>query len=455
MPSDPLLKKHEPRDLEAEAACIGSMLLDKDSVSSVLSLLKKTDFYSERNGLIFEVIKVLSSSQNGIVDVVLVSSELKNRKILEKCGGMDYLNSLMDIVPSVANVEYYAKIVRQKALLRNLISTSKHIMSKAFDETLDVRKIIDEAEKTIFDIAERETVGEFVEPSDILNNIFAKIQKATTSTDEYTGVPSGFTKLDDLTDGFHNAELIIIAARPSMGKTAFVLNIALNVALKQKMPVAFFSLEMPREQLMLRLISSYANLEGYILRKPRLLLNNQEKYEALAHAAEVLSETKIFINDSSQVEVMDIRSRLRQLVAKEKIQLVVIDYLQLMSHSSYKDNRQQQIAEISRSLKSLARELDIPIIALSQLNRKVDERGGKDRHPQLSDLRESGAIEQDADLVLFIHRDEYYKKEKTPDEKKGKADIIVGKNRNGPLGSVELGFEGKYTKFKNILDYQE
>jgi len=449
------LKKHEPRDLEAEAACIGSMLLDKDSVSSVLSLLKKTDFYSERNGLIFEVIKVLSSSQNGIVDVVLVSSELKNRKILEKCGGMDYLNSLMDIVPSVANVEYYAKIVRQKALLRNLISTSKHIMSKAFDETLDVRKIIDEAEKTIFDIAERETVGEFVEPSDILNNIFAKIQKATTSTDEYTGVPSGFTKLDDLTDGFHNAELIIIAARPSMGKTAFVLNIALNVALKQKMPVAFFSLEMPREQLMLRLISSYANLEGYILRKPRLLLNNQEKYEALAHAAEVLSETKIFINDSSQVEVMDIRSRLRQLVAKEKIQLVVIDYLQLMSHSSYKDNRQQQIAEISRSLKSLARELDIPIIALSQLNRKVDERGGKDRHPQLSDLRESGAIEQDADLVLFIHRDEYYKKEKTPDEKKGKADIIVGKNRNGPLGSVELGFEGKYTKFKNILDYQE
>jgi len=451
---DPLSKKHEPRDLEAEAACIGSMLLDKDSVSSVLTLLRKDDFYSERNRLIFEVIGVLASAGDGIVDVVLVSSELKNRRILEKCGGMDYLNSLMDVVPSVANVEYYAKIVRQKALLRNLISTSKHIMSKALDETLDVRKIIDDAEKSIFDIAERETIGEFVEPSDILNNIFTKIQKTTHSNDEYTGVPSGFTQLDDLTDGFHNAELIIVAARPSMGKTAFVLNIALNVALKQKKPVAFFSLEMPSEQLMLRLISSYANIDGKILRKPRLLLNNQEKYEEVAHAAEVLSETKMFINDSSQVEVMDIRSKLRQLVAREKIQLVIIDYLQLMSHSSYKDNRQQQIAEISRSLKSLARELDIPIIALSQLNRKVDERGKNDRRPQLSDLRESGAIEQDADLVLFIHREEYYQKENTPEDKKGKADIIVGKNRNGPLGHAELGFDGRYTKFKNIVNYQ-
>lgn len=442
--SEPKSTRVEPRNIEAEAACLGAILLDQRAMFDVSERLQTDDFYDPRHRQIFSSIVELVRTTE-VIDIITLTNHLRNVKQLDRAGGVDYLNELLDMVPSATNVDYYVKIVREKAILRNLIYTAKGIVSQAMDESLDPKIIIDEAEKNIFEIAEREVREDFESARPILQRAVEKITHMMDTKKKFTGLPSGFPRLDAVTDGFHEAEFVIVAARPSMGKTAFVLNIASHLALNQKSGVAIFSLEMPKEQIILRLLSGYANIQANKIRKADFA---QNEFDRIVEAADRLSDAPLFIDDTGGLTVFEVRAKLRRLMAQEKIHMVVIDYIQLMHHHAYKDNRQQQISEISRSLRALGKEMNIPVIALSQLNRKVDDR--KDRQPQLSDLRESGAIEQDADLILFIHREEMYLKDKTPPEKKGKAEVIVGKNRNGPLDNIELAFDGKYTKFMDV-----
>jgi replicative DNA helicase len=378
------------------------------------------------------------------VDLITLTHDLRKKKQLDSIGGASYLASLNDSVPTAANIEYYAKIVKEKAILRKLIQTSTEIITQSYEGRGEVEELLDDAERAIFEISENRVKPSFYPLKKIVKDSFEIFQKLYEKKELVTGVSSGFKELDRYTAGFQPSDLIIVAGRPSMGKTAFCLNIAQYAAIEHKIPVAIFSLEMSKEQLVIRMFCSEARVEGHRLRTGYL---NESDWPKLTLAAGTLSEAPIFIDDTPALSVLELRAKARRLKGEHGLGLMVIDYLQLMKGRSKVESRQQEISEISRSLKALAKELNLPLIAVSQLSRRTEERQGM--RPQLSDLRESGAIEQDADVILFIYRDEVYNRaEDNPN--KGKAEVIIGKQRNGPIGKIELAFLDKFTCFKDL-----
>ena len=436
------LGKVPPHDIEAEQAVIGSMLTDKDAVIAAAEILKEDAFYRDDNKAIYEAILNLYNKSEP-VDIITLKDELESMNKFEQVGGYEYLASLPEKVPTTANVQKYIKIVEEKAILRNLIKTANEIISLGYDSNEDVEDIMDNAEKKIFDIMQSKNQKGYTSIKDALVESFSKLEELYNRKQHITGVPTGFVGLDLKTSGLHGSELILVAARPAMGKTAFALNIATNAAVRANVPVAIFSLEMSKEQLVNRILCSEAMVDSNKVRTGKI---EEGDWVKLAGALGPLSESEVYIDDTPGISVMEIRTKCRKLKMEKNIGLVVIDYLQLVQGNSKKaGSREQEISEISRSLKILAKELNVPVIALSQLSRAVEQR--PDHRPMLSDLRESGAIEQDADIVLFIYRDDYYNKES---EKKDIAEIIIAKQRGGELGKDELLWMGNYTKFVNL-----
>jgi replicative DNA helicase len=432
-----------PHSIETEQAVLGAMMLDKEAVIIAGEILKARDFYKDAHQIIFEAIKE-QESRGEPVDLITVTEILRQKDALEKCGGVAYVASLANQVPSAAGVRSYAHIVSDKSLLRRLIQVIGDIAARCYEENEAPKDILAYAEQAIFSIQDGGRNQGLIHVRDVVPDVVARIENLSKRKEGLTGVPSHFKDLDRMTSGWQESDLIILAARPSMGKTALGLNLAENAAIKDQIPVAVFSLEMSREQLIQRLLSSRASLDQYKLRTGRLL---GDEWRSLVDAAGVLISAPIYIDDTPSITVMELRSRARRLKAEKGLDLIIVDYLQLMQGGSgrSKENRQQEISEISRSLKALARELRLPVIALSQLSRAVEQTA--DKKPSLSHLRESGALEQDADLVMFIYREEYYDRNT---EKKGIAEIIIAKHRNGPTGSVELGFLEQYTKFADL-----
>ena len=438
--------KIPPHDIEAEQAIIGSMLTDKDAVIAALEVLKPEDFYREDNKAIFEAIVNLYARPEPI-DIITVKDELSQIGKFEQVGGLEYLAALPDKVPTTANVRQYIKIVEEKSRLRSLIKVSNEITSLGYEQTEDVDDIMNIAEKKIFDLIQNRTQSDYTHIKPVLISALDEIEKLYNQKGNVTGVPTGFADFDKITAGLHNSELILVAARPAMGKSAFALNIATYAAIKANVPVAIFNLEMSKEQLVSRMLCSEARVDSQKVKTGQMA---DEDFMKLTSALPALSEAPIYIDDTAGISVIDIRTKCMKLKMEKKIGLVVIDYLQLIRGSGKKGtNREQEIADISRSLKILAKELNIPVIALSQLSRAPDQR--PDHRPMLSDLRESGAIEQDADIVIFLYREDYYNKET---EKKGIAEAIIAKNRSGSTGSVELLWFGNYTKFGSIDKYR-
>ncbi len=438
------LDRMPPQSIEAERAVLGGILLEPEAAVKAVEILIPEVFYRDAHARIFKAMLSLFARREPI-DVMTLSEELKRTDDLDKVGGIAALTDLVDSVPSAANIEHYAKIVVEKHILRQLIRASSEIAEDCFSAAQDADTILDEAEQKIFKISESRVSPGFMHVKDILKKRFEEIQRIHETRTGVTGLPSGFTDLDKkYTAGFHPGDLAIIAGRPSMGKTSFALNIAQHVALVERKPVAIFSLEMSKELLVQRLLCSEAEVDA---QKVRMGFTTAEDIQALTRAAGLLSEAPIFIDDTPALSTLEMRARARRLKSEHDIALIIVDYLQLARASERSENRQQEISSISRSLKTLAKELDIPVIALSQLSRAVEARGG-DRRPMLSDLRESGAIEQDADLVLFLYRPEFY----DPDdpEKRGKAELIIGKQRNGPTGTVHLVFEKQFTRFRSM-----
>jgi replicative DNA helicase len=434
--------KTPPQNPQAEESFIGSLLLDKDAIIKVADIIHIDDFYVEKNGMIYEAILKLFEKREPL-DVVTLSEELEKQGTLKEIGGASYLTDLVNGVPTAAHVVNYAKIVAQKATLRRLIAAASQINEIAYDEEEQLDNLLDKAEKTLFDVSQKHLRQNFVSIKDVLADSFDRLDSLHKDNESLRGTPTGFTGVDNILAGLQKSDLIILAARPSMGKTSFALNIAQNVATKQGVPVGVFSLEMSKEQLIDRMLASEAGIDSWKLRTGSL---EDKDFEKLNKAMGVLAEAPIYIDDSAMANVMEMRTKARRLQSEHDLGLIVIDYLQLMSGgSSSSDNRVQEISEISRGLKGLARELNVPVIALSQLSRSVEQRSPK--IPQLSDLRESGSIEQDADVVMFIYREDYYEKET---EKKNIADILIKKHRNGPTGDVELYFQPDQTLFKNI-----
>ncbi|MCX5816905.1 MAG: replicative DNA helicase [Proteobacteria bacterium] len=434
-----------PQNLEAEESILGGLLIDPESINKVVDLINTEDFYKDAHGKIYDAMVGLYE-KNEPIDIVTVSSSVRDKGILDKIGGVTYLNTLVDLMPSAANITQYAKMVREKALLRNLINVATEIVEKGFDLDVNVDGYIDDAEKMIFRVSERKFRPSFYSVKDIVMDNVKIIERLYEKKQTVTGVPTGFTELDKMTSGFQPSDLIVIAGRPSMGKTALSMNIAQYVATMRDgaVPVGIFSMEMSKEQLVTRLLSSESEVDHSKLRTGTL---SSSEWPKLAQAAGKLSEALIFIDDSPSMSVLDLRARARRLKKEHGLGLVVVDYLQLMKgRAAVTDKREQEIAEISRFLKSLAKELHIPVIAISQLNRMVEQR--EDKRPRLADLRESGAIEQDADVIIFIYRDEIYNKDK--ESNKGIAEIVIGKQRNGPTGTVELAFLDKTATFKNL-----
>jgi replicative DNA helicase len=432
------MQRIPPHSLEAEQSVLGSMLLDKEAVAAAAEVLRSDDFYSEAHKEIFEAI--LDIYDRGTpVDLVTLAEALRQRGTLESVGGGVYISDLSMSVPSTANVRYYIRIVEEKATLRRLISASNEIIQESYEASEDLDIIIDHAEKKIFDISQRKNSQSFEPIKTILLDTYSKIEELTKNKGKIVGVPTGFRDFDMRTSGLNPSDFILIAARPSMGKTSFAINIAQNAAIQSKVPVAIFSLEMSKDQLVQRMLSSEANIELQKIRSGDL---TEEDWIKLVHAATPLSQAPIFIDDTPGISVMEVRSKARRLKMEHGLGMIVIDYLQLMSGRGKAESRQQEVSEISRSLKALARELNVPVVTLSQLSRGPEAR--QDHRPMLSDLRESGAIEQDADIVVFLYRDEYY----NPDsEKKNIAEAIIAKQRNGPTGTVELVWLGQFTKF--------
>ncbi len=429
-----------PQSIEAEISVLGAMMLDKSAVGIALEALDEDCFYRRSHQRIFRAIVSLFE-RNEPADLVTVSEELNRHGHLEEAGGRAYIASLLDNVATAANVSYHAGIVQEKAVIRRLIEVTTLIASQSYGEVDDVDTLLDQAEHQIFAIAERRLRRGFLPLERVLHDAFEKVEKLHDQKGSVIGAPSGFKKLDELTAGFQPGDLVIIAGRPSMGKTAFALNVARNAAVDHKIPTAIFSLEMASYQLAQRLLCSEARVDAHRVRAGTL---PDQDWQKLSIGVGNLAEAPIFIDDSPMMNVLEIRAKARRLQAERDIGLVIIDYLQLMQGPRGAESRQQEISLISRSLKSLAKELQVPILALSQLSRAVEVRGG-DRRPQLSDLRESGALEQDADVVLFIYRGERYH----PDdlELKNKAEVIIGKQRNGPTGTVHLTFMSQYTSF--------
>ncbi len=437
------LGKVPPHDIEAEQAIIGSMLTDKDAVISAMEVLKKEDFYREDNQVIFESILNLNSRGEPI-DIITVKSELESMGMFEKVGGLEYLTELPEKVPTTANAEKYVKIVSEKATLRQLIKTANEIIELGYDPTEDVDNIMEGAEKRIFNIMQGKNQKGYEQIKDVLVESFTKLEELYNRKQHITGVPTGFSELDYKTAGLHSSDLVLIAARPAMGKTAFALNIATNAAVRAKVPVVIFSLEMSKEQLVNRILCSESMVDSNKVRTGKL---EEDDWGKLAASIGPLSEAEIYIDDTPGITVTEIRAKARKLKLEKNIGLVVIDYLQLVQGSNNRrgGSREQEISEISRSLKILAKEIGVPVVALSQLSRAAEQR--PDHRPMLSDLRESGAIEQDADIVMFLYRDDYYNKES---EKKDIAEVIIAKHRGGSTGTIELLWMGNYTKFVNL-----
>lgn len=436
-------KRMPPQSIEAERAVLGGILLDPESATRVVQIIKVDAFYHPAHSRIFHAMLALFMRREPI-DVMTLSEELKKAGDLEKIGGMSALMDLMDSVPTAANIEYYSKIVLERFLLRQLIRASTEIASDCYKGNKDANFLLEEAEQKIFNISEARASKGFVHIESVLKERFEEIQKVHESRKGVTGLPAGFIDLDKITAGFHAGDLIIIAGRPAMGKTSFALNIAQNVGLAEGKPVAIFSLEMSQEQLVQRMLCAEAQVDAQKVRKG---FTSAKDIERLTNSASILSNSSIFIDDTPSITTLEMRARARRLKAEYDIALVIIDYLQLARPSERAENRQQEISAISRSLKAMSKELNIPVIALSQLSRAVETRGG-DKKPMLSDLRESGAIEQDADLVLFLYRPELYYRDDP--EVEGKAELIIGKHRNGPTGSVQLSYEKKYTRFYSL-----
>lgn len=439
--------KVPPHDTEAEQAVIGSMLTDKDAIISAIEVLKEEDFYREDNKTIYSAILNLYNRAEP-VDIITLKAELSSLGKLEAVGGLEYLAELPDKVPTTANVDKYIKIVEEKSLLRSLLKTANEIIKLGYDETQEVDVLMDQAEKKIFDCIQTRNQKGYASIKDILVDTFTELEQLYNQKQHITGVPTGFADLDYKTAGLHNSDLILVAARPAMGKSAFALNIASYAATRGNVPVAIFSLEMAKEQMVNRILCSEAMVDSNKVRTGKI---DDDDWAKLAEASGTLSESKIFIDDTPGISIMEIRAKCRKLKLEQNIGMVVIDYLQLVQGSGKRgSSREQEIAEISRSLKILAKEINVPVIALSQLSRAPEQR--PDHRPMLSDLRESGSIEQDADIVMFLYRDDYYNEDS---EKKNIAEVILAKHRAGSTGTVELLWLGNYTKFANIEKYRE
>ena len=436
------LGKVPPHDIEAEQAILGCMLTDRDSVIAAIEVLKEDAFYREDNKAIYAAILGLYS-KNEPIDIITVKAELIETGSFERVGGLEYLASLPERVPTTANVDKYIKIVDEKAMLRNLISSANELVSLGYDETEDVDRIMDMAEKKIFDLAQKKNTKGYAALKDVLVETFAKLEELYNQKGQLSGTPTGFKDYDLKTSGLHDSDLIIVAARPAMGKSAFAINIATNVAVQAKKGVAIFNLEMSKDQVGNRILCCEALVDSNKVRTGQL---EDDDWVKLASTLTRLSEAPIYIDDTAGISIMEIRAKCRKLKIEKDIGLIVIDYLQLIQGSGKKNaSREQEISEISRSLKILAKELQVPVIALSQLSRSVEKRD--DKRPMLSDLRESGAIEQDADQVIFLYRDDYYNEDS---EKKNVAEVILAKHRGGSTGTIDLAWLPSYTKFANL-----
>jgi replicative DNA helicase len=441
------IEKLPPQSLEAEMAVLGSMLLDREATGVAIETLDAGCFYKDAHKKIYSAITRLFD-ENRAVDLVTVVEELKKTSALDDVGGPAYLANIASSVPTSANISHYAKIVKEKHILRNLINAATQIASECYNTSHDADNLVDKAEQIIFDIASKKVESRSVPLRDVIRSSIEMIDSLYQRKESITGLATGFRDLDMKTAGLQRSDLIIVAGRPSMGKSALATCMVEHVGIVEKKPVAFFSLEMSKEQLVQRMLCSHARVDAHKVRTGFL---SQADWPRLVTAAGKLSEAPIFIDDSPGITVMELRAKARRLKAQHDIQMIVLDYLQLMQGSSSKsDNRQQEISDISRSLKALARELNVPVIAISQLSRAVEQRS--DHRPQLSDLRESGAIEQDADLVILLLREEYYNQ---TEENRGIAEVIVAKQRNGPVGSLNLTFIGEYMRFENLVSRHE
>jgi replicative DNA helicase len=448
MPLD--IGKMPPQAVELEETVLGAIMLEKDALIAVIDILKPDSFYKEIHQKIFRAIIELSTNERPI-DILTVVEELKKSKQLEEVGGPYYISQLTSRVASAANIEFHARIIQQKYIQRELIRITSDIQTKSYDESLDINDLLDYSESQLFEIAQGNIKKEIIKINLLIQDAIKQIEEASKRKDHLSGIPSGFTKLDRITSGWQRSDLIIIAARPSMGKTAFVLSMARNISIDHKKPVAVFSLEMSSLQLVNRLISCESELPSDRIRNGRL---NNEEWKQLDSMIKPLESAPLYIDDTPAISIFELRAKCRRLKKQHDIQVVIIDYLQLMTGPpEIKGNREQEVSVISRSLKSISKELDVPVIALSQLNRSVEMRTGNKR-PQLSDLRESGAIEQDADVVCFIHRPEKYGILEDDEGRStiGMAEIIVAKHRNGPIGDIKLRFRDTIAKF---VDYEE
>ena len=424
------------------------MLIDQDAVLRAVEHVDDTMFYAERHRRIFRAM-VTITERGSVVDPLTVSEELSRRGELDVSGGKDYIGFLVDAVPTAANIEYHARIVREKAILRRLIEVSTSIVAEAFDGKTTATELLDEAESKIFQVAQQQTRDGFTRIKELLWPTMERIEALQRGGKTVTGVESGFNDLDEMTSGFQPADLIIVAARPSMGKTAFTLNIAQHAAIERQTKVAFFSLEMSKDSLVQRMLTSEARIDAQRLRKGML---RDDDFPRLARAAGTLSSAPVWIDDTPGITLLEMRSKARRLKTDSGLDMVIVDYLQLMQGPANSESRQQEVSQISRGLKGLAKELNVPVIALSQLSRAPEQRTGDNKRPQLSDLRESGAIEQDADLIMFLYRQEFYDGpvDKDGNSLEGKAEVIVGKQRNGPIGIVNLFFQKQFTRFENF-----
>ncbi|HEU4401112.1 MAG TPA: replicative DNA helicase [Candidatus Polarisedimenticolia bacterium] len=442
MPSDITLEKNVPHNPEAERSVLGAILIENTAINRAQEILKEDDFYREPHRKIFKVMSDLSEKATAI-DAVTVKEELTRSGELEAVGGPAYIASLVDGVPRSANVEYYARIVKDKALLRNLIEAGNQIVTTAFEASQETEEILDLSERLIFRIAQDQLRAGFVPMRVIADQSLKTIERLAEHRELVTGLPTGFPSLNEYTSGLQPSDLVVVAARPGMGKTSFALNVAQHAAMKEGRKVGVFSLEMSREQLFLRLLTGLARVDAHRLRTGRL---TKEEWTRLTLGLGELSTAPISIDDTAGTTILEMRAKSRRLKLEQGLDLVIVDYLQLIRSRGRFENRNQEITEISRSLKELAKELNIPVIAISQLSRAPEQRGG-DRKPQLSDLRESGAIEQDADVVMFIYREEVYK---PSEENHGRAQVIIAKQRNGPIGVIDMAFIREYTRFEEL-----
>ena len=436
-----VLKRILPHSAEAEQSVIGSMIMDREAIVVASELIAGEDFYNKQYGILFETMVELNE-EGSPVDLVTLQNRLKEKDVPPEVSSLEFVRDLITAVPTSANIKYYANIVAEKSTLRKLIRLNEEIANTCYAGKENLEYILEDTEKRVFQLVQKRNTGDFVPIRQVVMNAMDKIETAAKNKGSVTGIPTGFTDLDYRTAGMQPSDLVLIAARPSMGKTAFVLNIAQHVAFKKNKTVAIFSLEMSKEQLVNRMFSLESSVDAQKLRTGQL---NDQEWERLIESAGVIGRSNLIIDDTPGISISELRSKCRKFKLEHDLSMIIIDYLQLMSGSGRSDSRQQEISDISRSLKSVARELSVPVLALSQLSRAVEQR--PDHRPMLSDLRESGAIEQDADVVMFIYRDDYYNHDT---DKKGVSEIIIAKQRNGPIGTIELAWLPEYTKFANL-----